>query len=417
MDGEWDVIIIGGGPAGSTAATTLAKGGQQVLLLEKERFPRFHIGESLLTYNWKIFEELGVLEKVKAGGFIEKRGAQFWMGDGSRHVQFVFAQGSFTEFPQAFQVERSRFDQLLLEHARECGVEAREGCLVTGYEVEQEGVKVAFRTESGEVREERAKFLMDASGLSNFTANKEGLRQYYAGHKKVAIFGHFSGVVMPQGENRGDILIVRRRNGWFWMIPVSAEKTSVGLVMDREEFQGTGKKAQEVFAETVAATRVLKERMAGAAGLSSLHVLTDFSYRNDRLVSPRLVRVGDSSGFIDPIFSSGVLLAMSSGQRGARAVLRALACGRAMTWGLRRYAWQTRRRISRYWEFIENFYTIPFSQIFFQPAPALRMVCAINAVLAGRWPLPFAAWWRLRVFFALVWLQRYHAVVRRIAIR
>jgi len=417
MHTEWDVIIIGGGPAGSSAATTLAKKGRKVLVLEKEKFPRFHVGESLLTYNRRIFEDLGVLDKVNSAGFMVKRGAQFWMGDASRYVQFVFADGSFTEEVQAYQVERAKFDDLLLKHSAECGATVREECLVTEHEATADGVRVKFRHADGTVEEARAGFLMDASGLSNFTGAKEKLRKYYPGHKKIAIFGHFSGVKMPTGDRTGDILIVRRRNSWFWMIPLSDEKTSVGLVLDKNDFQKLNKKPQEVFEEAAQATKVLSTRMEEAELLDQLHVITDFSYQNSKLVSPCLVRVGDASGFIDPIFSSGVLLAMKSGVQGAQQVHKALTAGKAMTFGMRRYSWSTRRHIGRYWEFIENFYQLPFSQLFFQPQPHLRMVCAINSVLAGRVNMPFAAWWRLRAFFLLVWLQKYMPVVRQIPIR
>ncbi|TLD69077.1 NAD(P)/FAD-dependent oxidoreductase [Phragmitibacter flavus] len=417
MGTAWDVIIIGGGPAGSTAATTLAKAGRRVLVLEKAKFPRFHIGESLLTYSKPIFEELGVLEKVESAGFMVKRGAQFWMGDASRFVQFVFADGSFTEHVQTFQVERAKFDDILLKHSQECGAVVREECTVTEHGVEGDAAWVKFRTATGEMEEARAGFMMDASGLSNFTGTREGLREYYPGHKKMTVFSHFGNVQMPDGSRTGDILIIRRKNSWFWMIPLSAEKTSVGLVMDKDEWVASGKKPKEVFDEAVASTKAVRDRMMQAEPLEALHVLTDFSYRNSRLASPRLVRVGDASGFIDPIFSSGVLLAMTSGQHAAREVDKALAKGREITFGLRWYGWKTRRRISRYWEFIENFYKVPFSQLFFQPQPHFRMVCAINSVLAGRVSMPFAAWWRLRAFFALVWLQQHVPVVRKIAIR
>jgi flavin-dependent dehydrogenase len=417
METDWDVIIIGGGPAGSTAAITLAKAGRRVLVLEKEKFPRFHIGESMLTYSKPILEELGVMEKVASAGFMVKRGAQFWMGDGSRYVQFVFADGSFTEHSETFQVERSKFDELLLRHAAECGAVVQEECVVTDYAVEKDFARVSFRRTDGALEEVRASFIMDASGLANFTGTREKLREYYPGHKKIAVFSHYSGVGMPEGNRTGDILIIRRRNSWFWMIPLAGGKTSVGLVMDKDELQASGKKPQEIFDYAVATTRAVKERMAEAKAVEPLHVLTDFSYRNSRLASPRLVRIGDASGFIDPIFSSGVLLALTSGRDAAGEVHKALSKGKSTSLGLRYYSWRTKRRISRYWEFIENFYKVPFSQLFFQPQPHLRMVCAINSVLAGRVSMPFAAWWRLRAFFALVWLQRYVPVVRKIAIR
>ena len=416
QDTSWDVIIIGGGPAGSTAATTLAKAGRRVLVLEKAKFPRFHVGESLLPYNRKIFDDLGVWPKIEAAGFMVKRGAQFLMGSGSHKVRLDFSKGSFTEYPQSVQVERSKFDDLLLQHSRECGAVVSEESLVLEHAVGESHVTVKYCTADGSEHEVTAKMMMDASGLTNFTGNRESLREYYSGHKKIAIFGHFENLDMPQGDEYGDILIVRRKNSWFWMIPLEANKTSVGLVLDREDYKALNQKPEEVYADAVKNTPVVQQRFLNAVSKTPLNVVTDFSYRNERLVSPRVVRIGDASGFIDPIFSSGVLLAMTSGQQGAQVVHEALATGLPMTAGMKRYEKDNRRRIAQYWEFIENFYKLPFAQIFFQPHPRLKMVCSINAVLAGCTSLSFAAWWRLRLFFFLAWLNKHIPVTPRIEV-
>lgn len=416
MQTDYDVIIIGGGPAGTTAAMTLRRAGRKVLILEKEKFPRFHIGESLLPYNRPIFDELGVWEKIKAAGFMAKRGAQFWMGDGSMHTRLNFSRGSFTEFPESIQVERAKFDDILLRHAQELGAEVREETLVTSHQVEKDRVTIRVRSRDGSECMLRAAFLMDASGLSNFTANREQLREYYPGHKKIAIFGHFHGVVMTEGEEKGDILIVRRKNSWFWMIPLEDDKASVGLVLDLNDFKALNQQPPAVFDDAVAGTPAVRDRMLNARAVTQGHVLSDFSYKNKKLVSHRVVRVGDAAGFIDPIFSSGVMLAMHSGQKGARVVDQALKAGRTMTFAMKRYEWSTRSHVGRFWQFIEKFYTKHFAQLFFQPCNKFRVVCAINCVLAGRPDLSFSTWWRLRFFFALVWLQKRFALARPIEI-
>lgn len=413
---EWDAIVIGGGPAGSTAATMLAKSGKRVLVLEKTKFPRFHIGESLLPYNRGVFDELGVWEKVSQAGFMVKRGAQFWMGDGSRRNRLVFGQGSFTEFPESLQVERSRFDKILLDHAAECGAVVREECLVTDHQVSADSVTVKFRDAGGNENQASGRFLIDASGLANLTANRASLRDFYQGHKKIAIFNHFEGVEMPQGEEFGDILIVRRANSWFWLIPLTETRTSVGLVMDKADFQALGKPPGEVFDDAVASTKAVGDRFAAAKAEMPPQVAVDFSYRNRSLVSPRVVRAGDAAGFIDPVFSSGVMLAMTSGHDAARVVDEALRLGRPMTAAMRRYEKRSWRNVGLYWEFIENFYQLHFAQLFFQPVNKHRMVCAINSVLAGRTNLSFPIRWRLRLFFLLVRLNRHIPVAERIPI-
>src|SRR5689334_19753782 len=232
----YDALIIGGGPGGSAAATFLARAGKRVLVLEKERFPRFHIGESLLPYNRIIFEEMGVLPKLEASGFIKKWGAQFHIGNGSKLLKLIFRRGKFTREPAAFQVERAGFDHLLLRHAAESGAEVREGCNVTNFKLEPDKVAVEVKLAHGTPQTVRAKFLIDASGRGNLTGNIQKLRVVHPRLKKLAVFGHFSGVWLDDGEARGDTVIVRLHNKWFWIIPLSDEKTSVGCVIDAEEF-------------------------------------------------------------------------------------------------------------------------------------------------------------------------------------
>lgn len=416
MSGEiYDTIVIGGGPGGSSAATYLARADKRALVLEKEHFPRFHIGESLLPYNRKIFEEMGVLPELEAAEFPKKFGAQFHLGNGRKSIKLNFGRGVFTREPQAFQVERSKFDHILLKHARASGAEVREGWTVTKFSSDANGVTVEARDESGKTEMLRAKFLLDASGRGNMTGNQQGLRVIHPSLKKLAVFGHFNGVRVDAGEKAGDTVIVRLKNKWFWLIPLSAEKVSVGCVMDQEEFAGAKKSSAEIFEEIWQSSPAMRERMQNAEVVGAIQVTSDFSYHNRRLIGERLLRIGDAAGFMDPIFSAGVFLAMYSGKLAAQAVLETLAAGDSGERRLAKYEKRVFKSMRFYWEMVEHFYTTPFMEVFLEPREKFHLASAVNAALAGEVEGGWGMRWRMRLFFWIVKLQARYPLLPRIS--
>ncbi len=269
----------------------------------------------------------------------------------------------------------------------------------------------------GKLHSFHAKFLVDASGRSNLTGNQENLRVFHPRHKKLAVFAHFTGLKLDHGDRGGDTVIVRGENKWFWIIPISAEKTSVGLVIDKDEFNASGFTPEESFHHWLQRHEPVKQRMAGAQIVGEFRVTSDFSYFNKRYVSHRLLRVGDAAGFMDPIFSAGVFLAMWSGKLAAETVIDSLNRDDDGTRRLRRYEKRVDGAIKFYWRMVENYYTSPFIDLLMQPRPHHHLPDAVNAVLAGELEAGWPVRWRLHYFYFIVKLQaRFGVIVPRLNI-
>ncbi len=412
-----EVLVLGGGPAGSTAAAFLARAGRRVILLEKERFPRFHVGESLLPCNRPLFDALGIWPALQAAGFPRKTGAQFHLANGTKARRFVFRHGRFTRQSEIIQVERARFDELLLRHAARLGVEVHEGWAAGAVAVHPDHVEVRATDPAGRVHRLVAAHLVDATGRANLTGNQAGLRVIHPRHRKLAVFGHFEGVFRDPGEAGGDTVIVRDADRWFWLIPISDTRTSVGLVPDPEAFAAEGGEAAAAFGASVRRSVVMGARLQGAHLVGALQVTSDFSYFNRRLAGPRLARVGDAAGFMDPIFSAGVYLAMWSGRLAAEALNAALAAGDDGRRLLAAYEKRMARAMRVYWRLVEQYYTTPFMELFLEPRHRLGLPAAVLAILAGDLEPARPVRWRLELFYLLVRLQRYRPLVPRLDFR
>lgn len=415
MSSAYDAVVMGGGPGGAATASYLARAGRRVLVLEKEHFPRFKIGESLLPYSRAILEELGVWPRLQGRGFPVKRGAQFHLGDGSKSLKFVFAEGRFTRHTEILQVERALFDEVLLNHAAELGAEVRQGWTVNRFESHGEGHRVLAASDRGEAGEFQTRFVIDTSGRANVTGNQEGVREFHPRHRKLAVFGHFLGVRRDPEPKSGDIIIVRLANQWFWLIPISPGKTSVGCVLDQDEYVAAKESPEVLFNRLVQSSAALRERMSGAQLVGAMQTTTDFSYFNRRLVGPKLLRVGDAAGFMDPVFSAGVHLALWSGKLAAGVVDKSLSDPHAYDRLAKHYEQRVFRGMKMYWELVEHFYTTPFMEVFMEPRPKLGIAAAVNAILAGDLEGGWHLRWRLRLFYWLVRLQAKHPFMPRIS--
>ncbi|HEY1661524.1 MAG TPA: NAD(P)/FAD-dependent oxidoreductase [Verrucomicrobiae bacterium] len=412
---NYDAIVIGCGPGGSSASTFLARAGKKVLVLEKEIFPRFHIGESLLPCNMTIFRDMGVMPKLQEANFPPKYGAQFELGNASIGTRFAFRDGKFNKEPEAIQVERAKLDHILLKHARESGADIREGWTVTKTTADADGVTVEARGPDGTQHSFRGAYLIDASGRGNLTGNQENIRDMHPTWKKLAVFAHFENVALDSGEMRTDTIIVRLENKWFWIIPLDEKKTSVGLVIDKDEFTKSGGTPEQIFQRWVDSSFAVKDRLKDARKINQTQTTTDFSYYNRTFVGNRLLRVGDAAGFMDPIFSAGVFLAMWSGRVAAETIIQCLAQGRPNARLFAKYDKRVYNGIHFYWHVVENYYTTPFMEIFLRPHNHCRLGSAVIAILAGEVEGSWSLRWRLMYFWLIVKVQKYWPIVPRIS--
>jgi flavin-dependent dehydrogenase len=324
------VIVIGGGPAGSTASTLIAQQGFKVQLFERERFPRFHIGESLIPETFWVLQRLDMLPKMRASRFVKKYSVQFVSQKGKLSEPFYFMEHKPHECSQTWQVLRSEFDQLMLQNAQEHGVEVHQGVRVLDVIFNgNRAVAVEIQDENGTRGTVRADVIVDASGQSSLIMNKLKLREWDPVLKKAALWTYFEGAYRDTGRDEGATLVLQTqgKNGWFWYIPLHNNVISVGVVAGFDYlFKGRGEH-ETIYQEELARCPAVRERVAVGRQVERFRAAKEYSYRSSRVAGNGWVLVGDAFGFLDPLYSSGVLLALKSGSLAADAVVEGLTKG------------------------------------------------------------------------------------------
>jgi flavin-dependent dehydrogenase len=406
----YDVAVIGGGPGGSTVATHLARGGLSVGLFEREIFPRFKVGESLVPATMLLLERLDVLEPVARGGFQVKYGATFHDQETGLGHSFYFLQGM--PWPNwTYNVPRAQFDTILLEHSRKQGVHVHQPATVTAVGFDADGVTLDTECQ-GERVIHRARFLVDASGRDAFLAGRLGRRRRIPNLGKVAVFAHFRGADRFPGQEEGNVRIYLFDGGWFWWIPMADDMTSIGAVVHARTAREHADAPEVLFESMVRRCRMVHEHLGTAVRTTPLYRTANFAYTNAPIVGDRFLSVGDAVAFVDPIFSSGVFIAMRTGELAAEAIRAAFADGRFHVRRFARYERKVWQGVAPFFKFIDKYYEPAFMDLFLRPKNVFGMVRAVLNVLSGgafiRMPL------RVRFALALLFgLTRINTWARR----
>jgi flavin-dependent dehydrogenase len=412
MDERHDVVIAGGGPAGATAGIVLARAGFKVCLLEKDHHPRFHIGESILPRNMLVLKELGLEAALRALPHVPKYGAEFGIGNDFKTRRFTFTDGLLPGMP-VFNIERSYFDKMLLDEARAAGVHVTEGAPVKEI-VRLAHDDVLVRTPDREVA---GRVLIDASGQGTLVGRHLNIRRNFEEPElqKVSYFGHFENVERPEGDQSGHPCIIMCEEGWFWLIGLSATKTSVGFVTHPSFVKTLTIPPRRLLSWAVQRCPVVRHRMRSAVGEPDNMVLSDFSYRCDPFAGDGYFMVGDAASFLDPIFSTGVTLAMVSAQSAAGTIAELLGGRISPRAAQKQHIAFVSNSGRPFWRLIRGYYRHSFRELFMEGQGPLQMQRAVISILAGQ-VFPNPAWalrWRHAAFELCVRLQKHVRLVPR----
>ena len=397
---QCDVLVVGGGPAGSTIAALLAERGRDVVVMEKAHHPRFHIGESLLPANVELFDRLGVRESVERIG-MRKWGAEFVSPQHDHESSIEFAEAIDKTMPYAWQVRRSELDELLFRNAAAKGARTLEGHRVRQVAFDADGATVQIERSdadgsaggnrdanrdgngAGARQTWRARFVVDASGRDTLLANQLKCKQKNARHNSSALYAHFSGVQRSPGKREGNITIFWFEHGWFWLIPLADGCTSIGAVCWPRYLKSRTKPVADFFMDTIALCPKLAERLGEATLASAVHATGNYSYASTRSSGERYLLLGDAFAFIDPVFSSGVLLAMRSGYDAVDVVETVLDRPREAAAVRRRFDKQLRHGPREFSWFIFRVTNPTMREFFMSPQNPFRVKEGLISLLAG----------------------------------
>ncbi len=379
-----DVLVIGGGPAGSTVAALLAQQGHHVVVLEKSHHPRFHIGESLLPANLPLLDKLGVGDEVRSIGMY-KPAAEFISPNHGWTQPFYFADSWDKSMPYAYQVRRSEFDEILIRNAQRKGAEVHEGCKAQRVDfLDDDIVSVEAQSDDGRRIKWQARFLVDASGRDTFLSNKFRIKQRNPRHNSSAVYGHFKHAQRNEGDAEGNISIFWFNHGWFWFIPLHDGTTSVGMVTWPYHMKTKGERSLEQFLlENIATCAALSERLTSATLTESVSATGNFSYISKRTHGRNHLLLGDAYAFIDPVFSSGVWLAMNSGVLGAEAINTCLRQPAQADTALKQFDRQMKHGPREFSWFIYRMTNPIMRDFFMSPKNVFRVKEALLSLLAG----------------------------------